>query len=70
MDKLRRDVLCEDEYRPQDAGWDAHLEGVRRSDNPYAINNWKYYDWDQGWVMAAEAKQPTGEDDRESSSEP
>ncbi|MEH6824037.1 MAG: hypothetical protein V7629_09035 [Motiliproteus sp.] len=57
MVKLRRDELSEDQYSPVDAGWDAHLEGIRSSDNPYAINNWKHYDWEKGWELAAALEQ-------------
>jgi hypothetical protein len=35
-----------------DYGWDDRLEGKGKSDNPYAINNWKHYEWEKGWEMA------------------
>ena len=54
MSELRRDTIPEDDYSPLDAGWDARLEHKRVWDNPYAINNWKHYDWEKGWVMADE----------------
>ena len=57
MVKLRRDTTPEDDYSPLDAGWDAQLEGTRMSDNPYAINNWKHYEWEKGWKLAEESAQ-------------
>lgn len=53
MIRLRRERISEQQYSPLDAGWDAYIEGRRSSDNPYAINNWKHYDWQQGWELAA-----------------
>ena len=50
MAKLRRDTIIEDDYSPQDAGWDARLEGKPLRDNPYAVNNWKHYEWEKGWM--------------------
>ena len=52
MADLRRDRIPEAQYCPFDAGWDARLEGKRSSDNPWAVNNWKHYDWDKGWDKA------------------
>ncbi len=52
MKKLRRETIAENEYTILDFGWDARLEGKRTSDNPYAINNWKHYEWEKGWQMA------------------
>ncbi|MFT5721706.1 MAG: hypothetical protein ACI9W6_002022 [Motiliproteus sp.] len=58
MSNLRREQLSEDQYSPLDAGWDACLEGRRSSDNPYSITNWKHYDWQQGWDLAAASDPP------------
>ena len=52
MTELRRDSMEEEDYGPLDAGWDARIEAVRLSENPYAINNWKHYDWEEGWTLA------------------
>ena len=52
MIELRKNTVAEDDYTPEDAGWDARLECTRLSDNPYAINNWKYYEWEKGWKLA------------------
>ncbi|MEE8059779.1 MAG: hypothetical protein V3T17_18405 [Pseudomonadales bacterium] len=54
MVDLHRDTIPEEKYGPFDAGWDARLEDKRMSVNPWAINNWKHYDWDKGWVEADE----------------
>lgn len=50
--ELRRESIPEDEYTLLDAGWDAYHDDIRQSDNPYGINNWKYYEWDKGWLEA------------------
>jgi len=55
VDKLRRNSIDEDDYTIVDYGWDDHMEGVAQSANPYAVNNWKYYDWEKGWLMADKA---------------
>lgn len=55
MQKLRRDTIAEEDYTILDYGWDDRLEGSRKSDNPYGINNWKYYEWEKGWRMADES---------------
>ena len=57
MVDLRRDTIAEDDYTPVDAGWDARLEGKPPGSNPYAINNWKRYDWDRGYSEANEARE-------------
>lgn len=62
MVELRRDTIPEDDYRPLDAGWDARLEGKRMSENPWAVNNWKHYDWEKGWLMADEADKAVPKD--------
>ncbi|MEH6627297.1 MAG: hypothetical protein V7739_12705 [Motiliproteus sp.] len=54
MAKLRRDTTPEENYSPLDAGWDDRLEGKRLNANPYAINNWKHYEWEKGWTLADE----------------
>jgi len=53
--KLRRDTIVEEDYTILDYGWDDRLEGKRKSDNPYGINNWKYYEWEKGWMLADES---------------
>ena len=55
MVDLRRDTIPEDEFRPLDEGWDARLEGHRLGENPWAVNNWKHFDWEKGWRMADES---------------
>ncbi len=52
MRELRRDTLDEEDYKILDLGWDDRLEEKRKSDNPFAITNWKYYEWEKGWQMA------------------
>lgn len=39
-------------YNPLNDGWNERLAGKRQDDNPFAINNWKYYEWDEGWLAA------------------
>ncbi len=56
MTALRRDTIGEEEYSIEDYGWDDHQLGVRLGDNPFAINNWKYYEWEKGWLLADESK--------------
>ena len=55
MKKLRRDTIDEEDYTALDCGWDDRLDGKRKSDNPYAVNNWKHFEWEKGWVMAEES---------------
>ncbi len=55
MTELRQDTIPDDDYTPLDAGWDARLKGIRMSENPYAINNWKHYEWEKGWKQANES---------------
>ncbi|MEH6814555.1 MAG: hypothetical protein V7677_18625 [Motiliproteus sp.] len=57
MTQLRRDTIPDEELSIEDTGWDDRLDGIRLSDNPYAINNWKHYDWEKGWKLADEAVQ-------------
>jgi hypothetical protein len=52
MNALRKDSKGKDEYSIEDDGWDARIQGVSKSDNPFGINNWKYYDWEKGWLLA------------------
>jgi hypothetical protein len=52
---LRRDTKAEADYVPLDAGWDARLEGEQMNENPWAVNNWKHYEWVKGWLMANES---------------
>lgn len=39
-------------YNPLDDGWNERLAGKRKDDNPFAINNWKHYEWEEGWLAA------------------
>jgi len=55
MTALRRDTIDEEDYSMEDYGWDDHQLGVRLGDNPFAINNWKYYEWEKGWLLADES---------------
>ena len=48
----RRDSIDEDELTPEDMGWDDRLDGIHFEDNPYAINNWKHYEWENGWNLS------------------
>lgn len=57
MNKLRRDTIAEDDYSIADYGWDDFLEGKRKDDNPYAINNWKHYEWEKGWQLAEDSSE-------------
>ena len=52
MLNLHRDNLDDDQYMPFEQGWDAFIEHKRESRNPWAINNWKHYDWQEGWTAA------------------
>ncbi len=42
-------------YKPLDDGWNERIKGTRQSDNPFAINNWKHYEWKDGWHDADKA---------------
>lgn len=55
MAKLRRDTIKKSDYSILDYGWDDQLEGKRKSDNPYDVNNWKHYEWEKGWDDAKES---------------
>ncbi len=55
METLRRETIDEDDYTILDYGWDDRLEGKKMVDNPYAINNWKHYEWEKGWELANES---------------
>lgn len=57
MTSLRSDSIDEDHYTPYDQGWDAFLLSTRESRNPWAINNWKHYDWQEGWHACEDQKQ-------------
>ena len=52
MKKLRLETIAEEDYTIVDYGWDDCLRGKRKSDNPYPNNNWKHYDWIEGWELA------------------
>lgn len=63
MVDLRRDTIPEDDYSPFDTGWDARLEGKHLSENPWAVNNWKHFDWEKGWT-SADASDETATSDK------
>lgn len=52
MRELRQKTIAEGDYTPQDEGWDSRLKSKRLMDNPYAVNNWKHYEWEKGWHLA------------------
>ncbi|MFT5690895.1 MAG: hypothetical protein ACI92E_000218 [Oceanicoccus sp.] len=65
MQQFRRDTVSDEDYTILDYGWDGHLDGKRRNENPYAVNNWKHYEWENGWDMAkhscGSAERPTND---------
>lgn len=67
MVDFRPNSKPEAKYNPFNEGRDARLNGKRMSDNPWAINNWKHYDWDKGWVEADEIDKdiPTDNTDKQ-----
>lgn len=60
---LHRTKLSEDEYKPFDQGWDANIDEKHQGYNPWAITNWKYYDWQEGWLAAEKQRQAEQEED-------
>ncbi len=54
MATLREETIGEDDYSIEDMGYDARIKGIHQIDNPYAVNNWKHYDWEKGWLLADE----------------
>ena len=57
MLELHRDKLSDDDYKPFDEGWDANIEHKHQGYNPWALTNWKYYDWQEGWLAADKERQ-------------
>jgi len=55
MLQLKRDTISDDDFTVFDYGWDGRIDGKHQHDNPYAINNAKHYDWENGWVAADQA---------------
>ena len=55
MLQLKRDTISDDDFTVFDYGWDDRIDGKHPQDNPYAINNAKHYDWENGWVAADQA---------------
>ncbi len=42
----------EDDYDPFNDGWNEKIAGKQRNDNPFGENNWKFYEWEKGWLAA------------------
>lgn len=57
MLELKRDTINDDDFTIFDYGWDGCIDGKHQTDNPYAINNAKHYDWENGWVAANQASE-------------
>lgn len=55
MVDLRQNKDSEAPYNPFNDGWDERVKKIRRSDNPFPNNNWKHYEWRDGWDGADEA---------------
>lgn len=49
MSEPDHETQIETPYTPHNEGKEARLKGVRRSENPWAVNNWKHYEWQEGW---------------------
>jgi hypothetical protein len=45
----------DDTYNPYNDGWNERVSGKQKGDNPFGINNWKYYEWEKGWLDADRA---------------
>ena len=41
-----------DTYSPYDDGWNERINHKHLDDNPFGINNWKYIEWEKGWLAA------------------
>lgn len=52
MSTLRKDTINKSKYTQYDQGWDDYLKGVHQIDNPFAVNNWKHYEWEKGWLAS------------------
>lgn len=42
----------EDVYDPFNDGWNERIAEKQKGDNPFGINNWKFYEWEKGWLEA------------------
>ena len=40
------------DYSPFNDGWNARISHKQLSDNPFGENNWKYSEWQDGWIEA------------------
>ena len=40
------------DYDPFKDGWNERITGKQQNDNPFGINNWKFYEWEKGWLEA------------------
>jgi len=43
------------DYDAFNDGWNSRIEHKQKSDNPFGLNNWKYYEWEKGWLEADKA---------------
>ena len=59
MSENDTNCIIKDPSAAYSAGWDAWVKGERESENPFAVNNWKYYEWGKGWLGAAKNKGST-----------
>ena len=51
MIELRQNA-SEDVYDPFNDGWNERIADKHQTDNPFGINNWKFYQWEKGWLEA------------------
>jgi len=42
-------------YDPFNDGWNERIAGIQQYDNPFGENNWKFFEWDKGWLAANKA---------------
>ncbi|MCU7833724.1 MAG: hypothetical protein KZQ83_00620 [gamma proteobacterium symbiont of Taylorina sp.] len=45
----------DDIYDPFNDGWNERITGIQQYDNPFGVNNWKFYEWEKGWLAADKA---------------
>jgi len=57
MIELRDNDDSDISYNPVDDGWNNRIACKQQSDNPFAINNWKFSEWEKGWLAADQAIQ-------------
>ena len=55
MIELRHNDDPDAAYNPFEDCWNERIIYKQQSDNPFAINNWKFYEWEKGWLAADEA---------------